>query len=362
MTRLEGYDCRVPDKRQYKSGDVVCAPRILDAPISVKAPAANELPAAGRHAAVTLAHRGYRSVSRTWAARRTFQMQHRHHHGTLCRVEDAPLADAGDSRFTMRLRLEPVSSANAADLWLVNNDDQVWPWYGNEKPSLEQAEQWAKFMGDSWRSHDVHRWIAYDRLSGEVVGRGGLSRTPVDDDWGQIYAFLPAQPWVSVAHEIRRPFVAYANWLEIGWALRREFRGRGYASEIGRAGLAFAFDILGAQAVVSCTIRDNVRSRAVMERIGMRYAGEIRSRGIVEGVKGEQDDAPFAVCVLLRRDWQPSFATPGWHEEAPRGGRCQASIGQDTPLTESSRRSYFSQAAQPKLCCPERRSASWRRA
>lgn len=230
-------------------------------------------------------------------------MQHRHRRGTLCRVEDPPLAGAGDARFSMRLRLEPVGPANAADLWLVHDDDEVWPWYGNEKPSLEQAEQWAKFMGDSWRFHGVHKWIAHDRMSGEVVGRGGLSRTPVDDDWGQIYAFLPAEPWVCVAHGIRRPFIAHANWLEIGWALRREFWGRGYASEIGRAGLAFAFDVLGVQAVVSCTVRHNVRSRAVMERIGMRYAGEIRSRGMVEGVEGEQDDAPFAVCVLLRRDW-----------------------------------------------------------
>jgi len=146
-------------------------------------------------------------------------------------------------------------------------------------------------------------------VSGEVVGRGGLSRTPVDDDWGQIYALLPAEPWVHVAHEIRRPFIAHANWLEIGWALRRKFWGHGYASEMGRAGLEFAFGVLGMQAVVSCTVRHNVRSRAVMERIGMRYEGEIRSRGIVAGVEGEQVDAPFAVSVLLRRDWDPSSAT-----------------------------------------------------
>lgn len=227
----------------------------------------------------------------------------------MCRMEDR-LGSAGDSRFTARLRLEPANRANASDLWLVHNDDEVWPWYGNEKPGVEQAEQWAKLMGDSWRFHGVHKWIAYDRVSGEVVGRGGLSRTPVDDDWGQIYGFLPAEPWVRVAHEIRRPFVAHANWLEIGWAVRREFWGRGYASEIGRAGLAFAFNVLGAQAVVSCTVRHNVRSRAVMERIGMRYAGEIRSRGLVEGVEGEQDDAPFAVCVLLRRDSGRSSAVP----------------------------------------------------
>jgi hypothetical protein len=53
----------------------------------------------------------------------------------------------------------------------------------------------------------------------------------------------------------------------------------------------------------------------------MRHAGEIRSRGMVEGIDGEHDDAPFAVCVLLRRDWDRSSATSlvprastgGWH-------------------------------------------------
>jgi RimJ/RimL family protein N-acetyltransferase len=233
-------------------------------------------------------------------------MRHRHQRATLWRVIPLPPDGAGQSGFTRRLRLEPIGAANAADLWLVHNDNQVSYWYGDEKPSLEEAEQRARFMGDSWRLHGVHKWIAYDRVSGAVVGRGGLSRTPVDDDWGQIYTLLPPEPWVRVAYHSHRPFLAHANWLEIGWALRREFWGCGYASEIGRAGLAFAFDVLGVQAVVSCTVRHNLRSRAVMERIGMRYAGEIRSRGIVEGADGEQDDAPFAVCVLQRSDWHMS--------------------------------------------------------
>lgn len=209
---------------------------------------------------------------------------------------------AHGSRLTSRLRLDPVDADNAADLWLVHNDDEVSYWYGNTKPSREEVQQWARFMGDSWRMHGVHKWIAYDRVSGEVVGRGGLSRTPVDDDWGQIYAFLPPESWVRDAHKHRRPFVAHANWLELGWAVRRKFWGNGYASEIGRAGLAFAFDVLRVDAVVSCTVRHNTRSRAVMERIGMRYAGEIRSRGMVEGLDEERDDAPYAVCVLLRKD------------------------------------------------------------
>lgn len=211
---------------------------------------------------------------------------------------------ASGSRFTPRLRLEPIGPANARDLWQVHRDEQVWSWYEGEPPTLEQVEGWAQTRGDAWGFQGVHKWIAYDRVGGQVVGRGGLSRAPVDEDWGQLYAYLPDEPWVRVRHPSPRPFVAHANWLEIGWALRHEFWGRGYATEIGRAGLAFAFDILGVQAVVSITIRHNLRSRAVMERIGMRYAGEIRSRGLVEGMAGVRDDAPYAACVLLRGDWE----------------------------------------------------------
>jgi hypothetical protein len=74
------------------------------------------------------------------------QMQHRCRRGTLCPVKDAPLSDVGGSRFTTRLRLEPVGPVNAPDLWLVHKDDQVWPWYGDEKPSLGQVEKSAKLM------------------------------------------------------------------------------------------------------------------------------------------------------------------------------------------------------------------------
>ena len=151
------------------------------------------------------------------------------------------------------------------------------------------------------------------RVSGEVVGRGGLSRTPVDDDWGQIYAHPPGS---SHGCAPRMRFIAHSSRTRTGSRSGGRYGASSgataIASEIGRAGLAFAFDVLGVQAVVSCTVRHNARSRAVMERIGMRYAGEILSRGVVEGIDGEQDDAPFAVCVLLRTDWDRSSATsPG---------------------------------------------------
>lgn len=206
---------------------------------------------------------------------------------------------------TDRLRLEPIGPHNAHDFWLVHNDDEVARWYDGWKPTREEAEREAQFIDWSWRALGVHKWMAYERAGGDVVGRGGLSRTPVDDDWGQLHALLPSEPWAEAVYgaDDHAPPV-HAHWLEIGWALRHRYWGRGYASEIGRAGLAFAFDVLDMRAVVSCTVRHNARSRAVMERIGMTYAGEIRSRGEIDGVEGQRDDAPFAVYVMLRTQWR----------------------------------------------------------
>src|SRR5262245_18831573 len=100
----------------------------------------------------------------------------RRRRGRLCRVEERTALESYGHRLTERLRLEPIGPANAADLWLVHNDDQVAYWYDNEKPTLAEAEEQAESIGESWRLHGVHKWIAYDRSSGEVVGRGGLSR------------------------------------------------------------------------------------------------------------------------------------------------------------------------------------------
>ena len=56
---------------------------------------------------------------------------------------------------------------------------------------------------------------------------------------------------------------------EIGWRLRRDAWGRGYATEAARGVLAVAFDDLELDELVSFTAASNVRSQAVMRRIGM---------------------------------------------------------------------------------------------
>ncbi|UDL89772.1 GNAT family N-acetyltransferase [Mesorhizobium sp. PAMC28654] len=64
------------------------------------------------------------------------------------------------------------------------------------------------------------------------------------------------------------PFLP-AGTVEIGWRLAPEFWGKGYVSEAAEAWLAYGFETLGLDEIVSFAVEDNRRSTAVMERIGM---------------------------------------------------------------------------------------------
>jgi RimJ/RimL family protein N-acetyltransferase len=146
-------------------------------------------------------------------------------------------------------------------MWLLFQDPAVAEWYGEW--SLDQAQREAERIGRAWDTEGIHKWMAYHRLTGERVGRGGLSRT-------------------SVQGQAR---------LEIGWALHRPYWGQGYATEIGHAGLAVAFEELGAEEVVSFTEASNTRSRAVMERLGFHHSHDYLD---------EHDNVPCALYVLSR--------------------------------------------------------------
>lgn len=57
--------------------------------------------------------------------------------------------------------------------------------------------------------------------------------------------------------------------VEIGWRLAYDFWGQGYALEGALASLQFAFNTLQLDEIVSFTTVTNMRSRKVMEKLGM---------------------------------------------------------------------------------------------
>ena len=57
--------------------------------------------------------------------------------------------------------------------------------------------------------------------------------------------------------------------VEVGWRLARSAWGHGYATEAARAAVAFGFDRVDLEEIVSLTLVGNLRSQAVMQRLGM---------------------------------------------------------------------------------------------
>ncbi len=70
------------------------------------------------------------------------------------------------------------------------------------------------------------------------------------------------------------PEMPFSFGIEISWRLAARHWGNGYATGEACAGLRVGFTQLHFPEIVAFTAVGNSRSRAVMERIGMRHTGE----------------------------------------------------------------------------------------
>lgn len=194
------------------------------------------------------------------------------------------VAKAVRTRFTERLRLEPIGPEHVPDLMRLHAEPEIVRWFdGPWTP--DAATGWASDSANGWEEHRSGRWMAYDRSDGGLVGRGGARRMADGQPFTRaVAAALPASPW----HDDR---------LEVGWVVIGGRQRRGYGTEIGRAGLAYAFDELGAAEVVAFTEHDNVASRGVMERLGMEFTADIAA------TEGPSADVPVVLYRIGREAW-----------------------------------------------------------
>lgn len=115
-----------------------------------------------------------------------------------------------------------------------------------------------------------------------------LTRSESDASAQRINEGLQTRPfglWAVEAVGVA-PFIGYVGLaepgfsahftpcVEIGWRLARQHWNRGYATEAAVAVRDHAFEVLNLEALVSFTVPANVRSRGVMERLGMSRAAE----------------------------------------------------------------------------------------
>jgi RimJ/RimL family protein N-acetyltransferase len=139
---------------------------------------------------------------------------------------------------TERLHLRPFTEADRLAIHAVYADPEVMRHVG----------------------HGAHRTIeetvAALRVYGEVLERRGFSFLAVTErDGGALVGDAGLYP--------------LGEDVELGYTLARSAWGRGYATELGRALVVHAFEVLGAPRVVAQVEPGNAGSRRVLEKLGM---------------------------------------------------------------------------------------------
>jgi RimJ/RimL family protein N-acetyltransferase len=141
-----------------------------------------------------------------------------------------------------------------------SSDPAVVPWHWPEREdgggggprtcaqALELLERYRRQLDErrfTW-------WPWRERSSGELVGLVGLNAAQVEGE----------------------PVV------EVGWSIAPARWGEGIATDAARSSLAWGFEVCELDEIVSFTQPHNLRSRRVMEKLGMEHARDFDRDGV----------------------------------------------------------------------------------
>lgn len=179
-----------------------------------------------------------------------------------------------DYLVTSRVRLRQYEPRDLERFVELNSDPEVVRYVGGETLSRADTES------------GVERTLMYrERFAGRL---GVFTAERLSDG-----AFMG---WFLLRPD-RERLDDVAN-LELGYRLKREFWGQGYATEASRALVAKAFDELGAESVWAQALAANAASRRVMEKCGLTFEKDF----IDPHFRGEGK----AVLYRLRRADRPA--------------------------------------------------------
>jgi RimJ/RimL family protein N-acetyltransferase len=150
---------------------------------------------------------------------------------------------------TRRLAFDELTADDLTDMAALLSDPVVMRYYPHPKDRGE-ALAWIQWNQGLYQQEGYGLWRIRLRATGEFVGDCGLTRQEVGG----------------------------ATEIEVGYHVRADLQGRGYATEAATACRDHAFDWLHARRLIAIIHPDNTASQRVAEKIGLAHERDFTTR------------------------------------------------------------------------------------
>ena len=144
---------------------------------------------------------------------------------------------------TNRLILREVNHGDAESLFALFNEPEVMKYFSNTPRSIEEAYERIELDLGQYTKRGFGFWATVLKDTGKIVGQCGLLAQKVDE----------------------------FDETEIAYALAKEYRGQGFATEAAKAIKNYGFNKLNFNRLISIIDPDNISSQKVALRTGLAF-------------------------------------------------------------------------------------------
>ena len=182
---------------------------------------------------------------------------------------------------TSRLTLREMKISDYADMYEYSKLSEVTRYLlWREHPDEAYTKAYLKRVRKHYRDFSYYDWaIIYNgtgyhdplvKYSGRLVGTCGFSSIDEENHVG-----------------------------ELGYVLNPALHGNEVALEAARAVMDFGFNELGLNRIEAKYIIGNTASRRVMDKLGMKYEGTMRSAMLIKGIYRD-----IGICAILKNEFK----------------------------------------------------------
>lgn len=151
---------------------------------------------------------------------------------------------------TERLSVRRYTADDENDFFLINGDEEIMRYIRAPKTREECDKFLGEIISNYSGSPEPGRWAAEERSTGKFIG-------------SFVIIPIPEQP----------------EKIQLGYALLKEYWGKGYATELTKAGLNFAFNQLDLNVIYGVTDIPNIASQKVLLKSGFKNLTTFEENG-----------------------------------------------------------------------------------